>query len=43
VDVAFKLRRKVVPFQIRDDELPLIMATAGGSRSNPNRKGISIG
>lgn len=43
VDVAFKLRRKVVPFQIRDDELPLIMATAGGPRSNPNRKGLSIG
>lgn len=43
VDMAFKLRRKSAPFQMQEDELPLIMATAGRPTASPNLKGMALG
>jgi flagellar biosynthesis protein FlhF len=43
VDMAFKLRRKPAPFQMHEDELPLIMASAGGFRASYSPKGMALG
>lgn len=46
VDRAFKLKRETAAFKFRDDELPLLMASAAmsaGSKLNHNAKEVSLG
>jgi flagellar biosynthesis protein FlhF len=43
VDMAFKLKRDSALFQIREDELPLIMSIAGRLGNDPSFKEIAIG
>jgi flagellar biosynthesis protein FlhF len=43
VDMAFKLRRKSAPFQMHEDELPLVMASSGGPPTSHSLRGMAIG
>ena len=43
IDMAFKLRRETAPFLVRDDELPLIMATTGRLADDPGLKELALG
>ena len=43
VDRAFKLKRETAPFQIHDDELPLVAANAVRVTSDAKLRGVALG
>jgi flagellar biosynthesis protein FlhF len=43
VDRAFKLKRETAPFQLQDDELPLVMANAAKGRNDKALRGVNLG
>lgn len=43
VDRAFKLKRETAPFQLQDDELPLVVANATRQMNDKNLRGVLLG
>jgi flagellar biosynthesis protein FlhF len=43
VDRAFKLKRETAPFQLQDEELPLVMANASKSMNDKALRGVNLG
>lgn len=43
VDRAFKLKRESAPFQIHDDELPLVAANSARATSDAKLRGVALG
>jgi flagellar biosynthesis protein FlhF len=43
VDRAFKLKRESAPFQLQDDELPLVMANAAKGMNDKTLGGVNLG
>jgi flagellar biosynthesis protein FlhF len=43
VDRAFKLKRESAPFQLQDNELPLVMANATKSMNDKSLRGVNLG
>ncbi|MBV8666675.1 MAG: flagellar biosynthesis protein FlhF [Burkholderiaceae bacterium] len=43
IDRAFKLKRETAPFQIHDDELPLVMANTARNMGDKSLSGVHLG
>jgi flagellar biosynthesis protein FlhF len=43
VDRAFKLKRETAPFQLQDDELPLVIGNAAHAMNDRTLQGVSLG
>jgi flagellar biosynthesis protein FlhF len=43
VDRAFKLKRETAPFQLQDDELPLVMGNVARSMSDTSLREVNLG
>jgi flagellar biosynthesis protein FlhF len=43
IDRAFKLKRETAPFQLKDDELPLVMANAARGMNDKGLREVSLG
>jgi flagellar biosynthesis protein FlhF len=43
VDRAFKLKRETAPFQLQDEELPLVMANTARNMNDATLRGVNLG
>ena len=42
VDRAFKLKRETAPFQLQDEELPLVMANTARNMNDATLRGVNL-
>ena len=43
VDRAFKIKREIAPFQLQDDELPLMMSNTSRSMNDASLREVNLG